>query len=152
MIADFSFRTSRDVEMFGNRDDWLERQLLEHARMTPDELKDRTKTFAVQIVEFTKGLPKDPATSVVTKQLIKSATGVAANYRAACRAKSRADFISKLGTTEEEADETEYWLTILVEKGTVRQEHVALLLDEADQLVRIIVASIKTARRNRKRK
>jgi len=99
MIADFSCRTSRQAEMFGNRDDWLERQLLKHSRMTPDELKNRTK----------------------------------------------------LGTTEEEADETEDWLTILVEKGTVRQEQVASLLDEADQLVRIIVASIKTARRNGKR-
>ena len=119
--------------------------------MTPDELKTRTKTFAIRILEFAKGLPKDPATSVVTQQLIRSATGLAANYRAACRAKSRADFISKLGTAEEEADETEYWLTILVEKGTSSHEQVASLLDEADQLVRIIVASIKTARRNGKR-
>jgi len=138
--------------MFGNLDDCWVRQLLEHSRMTPDELKERTKKFAVQTLEFSKGLPQDPATAVITQQLVKSATGLAANYRAACRAKSRADFISKLGTTEEEADETDYWLRILVERGTVPPEQVAPLLDEADQLVRIIVASIKTARRNGKRR
>ena len=118
-------------------------------RMTSDELKMRTKTFASTVVQFARRLPTDPVTNIMTRQLVRSGTGVGANYRSSCRAKSRADFISKMTTAEEEADETQYWLELLVETGTVRQENVASLLDEADQLVRIFVASIKTARLNR---
>jgi four helix bundle protein len=77
---------------------------------------------------------------------VKSGTSVGANYRSSCRAKSRADFIAKMTTAEEEADETKYWLEILVETRIVSLEKAAALLDESDQLVRIFVASIKTAR------
>jgi len=114
--------------------------------MTAEELKQRTKVFAVNVLKFTGTLPADLATVVIARQLIKSGTSVGANYRASCRAKSRADFIAKMTTSEEEADETRYWLEILVETHVVNKERVQTLLDEADQLVRIFVASIKTAR------
>ena len=84
----------------------------------------------------------------MTRQLVKSGTSVGANYRSSCRAKSDADFISKMTTAEEEGDETLFWLEVLVEAEIVRAAEVAGLLDEADQLVRIIVASIKTKRAN----
>jgi four helix bundle protein len=114
--------------------------------MTPNQLKQRTRAFAVAIVRFARTLPADPVTGTITRQLVKSGTSVGANYRSSCRAKSRADFVSKMTTAEEEADETEYWLEILVEAGIVKPEAAAWLLDEADQLLRIIVSSINTAR------
>lgn len=100
------------------------------------------------IVKFAEELPRDPATAEIMRQLVRSGTRVGANYRASCRAKSRADFISKMTSAEEEADETQYWLEILVDTGTVRRHRAASLLDEADEIVRIFVASINTARRN----
>jgi four helix bundle protein len=83
----------------------------------------------------------------MTRQLVKSGTGIGANYRSSCRAKSRADFISKMTTAEEEADEAQFWLELLVETETVTQERVAPLIDEADQIVRILVASSNAKRR-----
>ena len=114
--------------------------------MTPEQLKRRTKAFAVSIVKFAVSLPTDPITALLARQLVKSGTAVGANYRSSCRAKSRADFVAKLTTAEEEADETQYWLELLEEASIVRRDRVAALLDEAEQLVRIFVASIKTAR------
>ena len=114
--------------------------------MTPDELRSRTKRFAIDVIRFAKTLPRDQITAVMARQLVKSGTSVGANYRSSCRAKSRPDFVAKMAIVEEEADETRYWLEILVESGTVKRDLVADLLDEADQLVRIFVASIKTAR------
>jgi four helix bundle protein len=116
------------------------------ASVTPDELKRRTKAFAVNGVKFARTLPTDLATAILARQLVKSATSVGANYRASCRAKSRADFVSKMTTAEEEADETQYWLELLVDTGTVPSEAVASLVEEGEQLTRIFVASIKTAR------
>ena len=115
-------------------------------RMTTDELKHRTKTFAVEIVKFARKLPNDVATDHIGRQLVRSGTAVGSNYRASCRAKSRADFVSKMTTVEEEADETLFWLEVLVDTDTVPRKAVATLMDEAEQLLRIIVASIKTAR------
>jgi four helix bundle protein len=117
--------------------------------MTPEELKKRTRAFAVAVVQFARRLPTDSVTAIMTRQLVRSGTAVGSNYRSSCRAKSRADFISKMTTAEEEADETQYWLDLLVETGTVRDDQARSLLDEADQIVRILVASIRTARRNR---
>ena len=119
--------------------------------MTSNELKRRTRAFAVAVIKFAQTLPKDPATLVIMRQLVKSGTSVGANYRSSCRAKSRADFVSKMTTAEEEADETQYWLEVLVEASIVNAEAVAVLHDEADQLVRILVASINTARGSRRR-
>jgi four helix bundle protein len=114
--------------------------------MTKDEMIKRTKAFAVAAVTLVRTLPIDVATVVMARQLVKSGSAVGANYRGSCRAKSRADFISKMTTVEEEADETLFWLEMLVETNTVRKDAVAELLDESEQLLRIIVASIKTAR------
>lgn len=114
--------------------------------MTTDELKDRTKQFAVEVVKFARSLPAEMATDHMARQLVRSGTSVGANYRASCRAKSGADFVSKMTTVEEEADESLFWLELLVETGTVARKRAATLLDEAEQLLRIVVASIKTAR------
>jgi len=115
-------------------------------RMTPAQLKQRTKTFAIAIIRFAAALPTDPITGIIVRQLVKSGTSVGANYRASCRAKSRPDFIAKLTTAEEEADETQYWLELLVEANIVAREAAAAHLEEVDQLIRIFVASIKSAR------
>ena len=116
--------------------------------MTSEEMKNRTKRFAIAIVRFAQTLPKDSITAIMTRQLVKSGTSVGANYRSSCRAKSDADFVAKMTTAEEEGDETLFWLEVLVEAEIARSAEVAGLLDEADQLVRIIVASIKPKRAN----
>ena len=115
--------------------------------MTPQEMKSRTKTFAVEVIKFARTLTVgDVAEDHIVRQLVRSGTAVGANYRASCRAKSTGDFISKMTTVEEETDETSYWLEVLVEGNLVGQERVETLMNEADQLIRIVVASIKTAR------
>ena len=109
-------------------------------------MKSRTKQLALAVVRFAATLPSDPCTAIMARQLVKSATSVGANYRSACRAKSTADFISKMGTTEEEADETVYWMELLVESDRCSQVAAAGLIQEAEQILRIVVASIRTAR------
>lgn len=115
--------------------------------MTNDELKLRTKKFALRVIKMTETLPRNSAAYVLGRQLIRSATSVAANYRAACRAKSRPDFISKMGTVEEEADESGLWLELLGESEIVPASRLRELRDEAGALTAIAVASIRTARR-----
>ncbi|MGD0539361.1 MAG: four helix bundle protein [Verrucomicrobiota bacterium] len=115
--------------------------------MNPEEFKQRTKGLALQIVRLCEALPKGVAASVLGRQLLRSGTSVGANYRAACRAKSRADFIAKLAIVEEECDETLYWLELLVESGLVKQALVAELADEGAEILALVVASINTARR-----
>lgn len=114
--------------------------------LTPDEMKHRTKTLAIEVRTRVTSLPRDTATDHMARQLVKSGTSVGANYRASCRAKSGADFVSKMTTVEEEADETLYWLELLVETSTIPKHSVAAMMDEAEQSLRIVVASIKTAR------
>ena len=116
------------------------------AGMAPAQMKQRTKAFATDIVKFARKLPRDLASVEIARQMIRSGNGVAANYRASCRAKSKADFISKMTTVEEEGDETLLWLELLVSTETVTAAAAAALIDEADQIVRIVVASINTAR------
>ena len=113
------------------------------------ERKRRTKEFALRVIRLVQSLPKGQMADVLGKQLLRSGTSVGANYRAACRAKSRADFISKMGIMEEEADESMYWMELLIESRLVRHDDVANLLDEADQLVAMTVSSIQTARSNK---
>ena len=115
--------------------------------MTKEELRTRTKAFGVATITFIRTLPRDAITSHFVSQLARSSTAVGANYRASCRAKSRADFIAKMTTVEEEGDESMCWLEVLVETETVPRAAVAPLIDEADQLIRIVVASINTASR-----
>ena len=114
--------------------------------MNPDELKDRTKQFALSIIELVSSIPRRPEADVIRHQSIRSGTSVGANYRAACRARSRAEFISKIGIVEEEADETAYWLELLNESGLAKPARAAELLEEARELVAIFSASRRTAK------
>ena len=114
--------------------------------MTPVQLKQRTKSFALQVIALVGKLPRTYTAEVLGRQVTRSATSVGANYRAACRARSSADFIAKMKIVEEEADETMYWLELLHESGIVTESVVRELLDEANEIVAIVVASIKTKR------
>jgi len=110
------------------------------------ELRQRTFDFAVRVVRLVESLPKTSTTQVIGRQLLRAGTAVGANYRAAKRARSRAEFVSKLGIVEEECDETVYWIELLTALAVVKETRVAELPAEASELVAIIVASIKTAR------
>src|SRR5215203_5096591 len=114
--------------------------------MTSKELKDRTKRFAVAIVALCRELPPTLDGRRIGQQLIDSGSSVAANYRAACRARSRAEFIAKLGTVLEESDESLFWLELLVDTKLVTHQRAESLLTEADQLTAIFTASVKTAK------
>ena len=115
------------------------------------DLKRRTKRFALDVIQFFEGLPKDEVSRVLGRQLLRSGTSVGANYRAAKRSKSNADFINKMGTVEEEADESGYWIDLLVDSGRVNGARAAALLQESGELTAIAVASINTARRGGRR-
>jgi four helix bundle protein len=110
------------------------------------DLRQRTRKFALRVIRLVEALPKTRTAEVIGKQLLRAGTSVGANYRAACRAKSTKDFIYKMGLVEEEADESLYWMELLVEAGLVKLERLQSLMVEADELVAITVASIKTAR------
>ncbi|HXX22712.1 MAG TPA: four helix bundle protein [Terriglobia bacterium] len=114
--------------------------------MTPAELKARTKAFALRIVVLVDRLPRSLAGQIIGRQLLRSATSVGANYRAACRAQSRAEFAAKLSIVVEEADESLYWLEISGESGLVKPERLRELIKEADELVAIATSSRKTAK------
>ncbi|MDQ3649016.1 MAG: four helix bundle protein [Acidobacteriota bacterium] len=98
------------------------------------------------MIRLVEALPKTRTAEVIGKQLLRCGTSVGANYRAACRAKSPADFIAKMGIVEEEADETIYWIELLIESEQINNERVNGLLEEANQIVAIVVSSINTAR------
>jgi len=110
------------------------------------DLKERTKAFALAIVHLVDTLARTRATDVIGRQLLRAGTSVAANYRSARRARSRKEFLAKMGIVEEEADESAFWLELLLEGGLVNSARVAELRDEAKQLVAITIASIRTAR------
>ena len=113
------------------------------------DLKKRTKAFALRIIKLVESLPSGKTDDVIGKQLLRCGTSVGANYRASCRARSQADFIAKMGIVEEEADESIYWMELLVESALVRQDLLDSLISEADELVAIVVPSIKTAKENK---
>jgi four helix bundle protein len=115
--------------------------------MRKNDLKERTKAFALRVVRLVDALPNSRASDVIGRQLLRADTSVGANYRAACRARSVAEFIAKLGIVEEEADECVYWLELLTESGFVPATRLGDLKSEASQLVAITIASIRTARR-----
>jgi four helix bundle protein len=117
--------------------------------MNADEMKKRTRAFALRIIHLVEALPQSRTADVIGKQLLRCGTSVGPNYRVSCRARSQADFVAKMGIVEEEADEAIYWIELLVESNLVKGERVGNLLDEANQLVAIIVSSIKTARENK---
>jgi four helix bundle protein len=117
--------------------------------MTPDELKKRTKQFGLRVIKLVEALPKTQITAVIGRQLVRCATSIGANYRSACRGKSKADFIAKLAIAEEEADESAYWLEMLTEAKIVKPSSVTELLREADELTAILTSSRKTAKSNK---
>ena len=113
--------------------------------MNEREMKQRTKRFALDVLGLISNLPRTTAGRIIANQLGRSGTSVGANYRAACRAKSKADFISKLGIVEEESDESCYWLELIVEGGLLPSDQIGSILKEANEITAIIVASRKTA-------
>ena len=113
------------------------------------QMQSRTKLFAVRIIRMFQRLPKTEEARIVGKQALRSGTSVAANYRAACRSKSRADFISKLGTAVEEADETSFWIDLLEAAEIVPAKKLESIKAETDELLRILGSSLDTAKRNR---
>ena len=115
--------------------------------MRGDDLRNRTKRFALRVIKLVEALPKGKTPDVIGRQLLRSGTSVGANYRAACRAKSAADFISKMGTVEEETDESIYWMELLVDSGLMPQNIVYELQQEGEELLAIIVSSIKTTKK-----
>ena len=116
--------------------------------MNETQLKNRTKSFAKEIIALCRKLPANREGSLIGNQIFRSGTSVAANYRAACRAKSGADFIAKLAIVEEEADETLFWLELIKEMGVLESSVIENIVKESNEIIAIIVSSIKTARMN----
>lgn len=113
--------------------------------MTEAEMKARTKAFALRVIHLVDALPNTPSGRRIGDQLLRAGMSVAANYRAACRARSKAEFCAKLGIAEEEADESAFWIEMISEAGLMPRRRLADLLDEANQLTAILVASRKTS-------
>ena len=126
----------------------LECKMQNAAPMEERDLQIRTKRFALQVIQYCEALPNDETSRVLKRQLLRAGTSVGANYRAACRAKSKPAFISKMGDVLEEADESGYWIELLVDSGKVASQISASLLREANELVAIAISSINTAKRN----
>ena len=112
----------------------------------PEQLKERTKQFAIRIVRVFKSLPKTDEARIIGKQLLRAGTSVAANYRAVCRSRSKAEFISKVSVVVEEADETTFWLELLIATSILPEVRLRDLLIEANELLAIFAASLWTAR------
>jgi len=117
--------------------------------MNEIQLKKRTKEFAKNIIRLCRNLPNNREGRLIGNQLFRSGTSVAANYRAACGGRSKAEFVSKLAIVEEEADETMFWLELIQEMSICKVPLVDDLLRESDEIVAIIVASIRTTKKNR---
>lgn len=114
--------------------------------MNEIELKQRTKQFSLRVMKLVAALPRSTEGRAIGNQLVRSGTSVGANYRAACRGRSKSEFIAKLGTVEEEADESAFWMELIIESGLLEKKRVEALLQEANELVAILVASRKSAR------
>jgi four helix bundle protein len=114
--------------------------------MKNDDLKERTKVFALRVIRMSEALPKTAVGDVLGRQVLRSGTSVASNYRSACRVRSRADFVAKMAIVEEEADETAFWLELITESGLLKPNLTKELHAEAGELTAIAVASIRTAR------
>lgn len=114
--------------------------------MDAEDMKKRTRAFALRIIRLAESLPKTPTAMAIRNQMLRCRPSVGANYRAACRAKSRRDFIAKMGIVEEEADESSYWIELLIDADLIKRDKVADLLKEADEILSIVVSSIRTAR------
>jgi four helix bundle protein len=119
--------------------------------MKKEDLKERTKQYALRVIALTRALPDNQTNWVIGKQLLRSGTSVGANYRAACRGRSTTEFIAKLGIVIEEIDESAFWLEIIIEAGIYKKEMIEPLLAETNELVAIMVSSSNTARKNNKK-
>ena len=124
-------------------------KILRGAKMNEEQMKVRTKEFAKHIIILCRQLPNNREGRLIGNQLFRSGTSVAANYRSACRAKSKADFISKLSIVEEEADESLFWLEIIKEMEILDKPSMDSLMKENNEIIAILVASIKTSRRRK---
>ena len=120
--------------------------------MNPSDFKRRTKAFALRMIRLVEALPPSSAGRVIGGQLLRCGTSVGANYRSACRGRSRADFIAKMKIVEEECDEALYWMELLVESDLVKAALLADLTKEADEILAMVVASIKTSPSKKNRK
>jgi four helix bundle protein len=143
--AEWGVRNAEWERIFAKVGDWECRGKMQ-GEMDLSDLKLRTKVYALRVIRLVETLPRNRVTDIIGKQLLRSATSVGANYRAACRAKSSADFIAKMGIVEEEADESLYWVELLIESGLLTPDQCAEVVREGNQLVAITVSSIKTAR------
>jgi len=116
------------------------------------DLKQRTKDFALRVINLVEALPRGRTADVIGGQLLRSGTSVGANYRSACRARSTADFISKMGIVEEEADESLFWMELLIESGILEAARLDSLMREANEILAMTVSSIITAKTRKSRK
>lgn len=114
-------------------------------------LKKRTKQFSLRVLTLFRSLPKNDETRIIGRQLLRSATSVGANYRAVCRARSRKEFVSKMGIVVEEADEALFWIELLVEGGIISSRRLGPLMAEGNELLAIFAASLETAKHNLRR-
>ncbi len=117
-----------------------------------NDLKIRTKTFALNIIKLVKSIPEDRIGRVLGNQILRSGTSIAANYRSACKARSKADFISKITIVEEEADETTLWLELIMESEILNNDFTKYLHKESNELTAIFTSSGKTAKENNLKK
>lgn len=115
--------------------------------MDQEQFKQRTRQLALRVIRLVQALPNDMVSREIGRQLLRAGTSVGANYRAACRARSTADMIAKLKIVEEEADETLYWLELLIEANIMPEAQLAPLMTETDEILAMTVSSIKTLRK-----
>jgi four helix bundle protein len=157
LILEFGFKTIRNPKSKIQNRKWeipnpkspIQNQK-KGGEMNETEMKNRTKNFAKDIIRLCRNMPDNREGRLIGNQIFRSGTSVAANYRAACRAKSTADFISKLAIVEEEADETLFWLELIAEMKIPGGESTDHLMKENNEILAIVVASIKTARKSKK--
>lgn len=114
--------------------------------MTSEELKQRTKAYGLRVIRAVQALPRSDVARTLGQQLLRAGTSVGANYRAACRGKSRPDFINKLKIAEEECDESLYWMELLVDSALIPARRLMLLQQEGSEILAILVASLRTTR------
>jgi len=116
--------------------------------MDAEELKARTKQFGLRVIKLVEALPNTKTANIIGSQLLRAGTSVGANYRAACRGRSKAEFVAKISISIEEADECLYWMELLIESGIIPAERLTDLMGEANELIAIFISSAKTARTN----
>jgi four helix bundle protein len=117
--------------------------------MTRAEFRTRTFQFGIRSIRLAESLPKTTFVQIIAKQLVRAATSVGSNYRAAIRSRSRADFVARMGIVEEECDETVYWIEVLVELGLLSETRTSALQEEANEILAVTISSIKTARKGK---